>query len=145
MFCNRGTSGIDGSNSTALGFALQSDKLSVLLTGDMAFLYDRNAFWNNYIPNNFKIILLNNHEGGIFNMINGPSNNIETLSYFTSSQNLKAKSLANEFGLDYFFVENKKELNVELNKFLESKSCSILECKTDSNINKEVLEVLKSI
>ena len=58
---NRGTSGIDGSTSTALGFAIADDRLNILITGDVAFFYDRNAFWNNYIPNNLRIILLNNH------------------------------------------------------------------------------------
>jgi len=43
VFANRGTSGIDGSNSTALGSALATDRLVTLITGDMAFLYDRNA------------------------------------------------------------------------------------------------------
>jgi hypothetical protein len=28
-------------------------------------LYDSNALWNNYIPKNFKIILINNGGGGI--------------------------------------------------------------------------------
>lgn len=142
---NRGVSGIDGSTSTALGYSIESNKPNFLITGDIAFFYDRNAFWNNYIPNNLKIILLNNHEGGIFNMIPGPNNNKETLSYFTSSQNLTAESLAKEFDLDYFYVQSKEELEVTLSDFLSSQKCSILELKTDSEINKEVLGKLKSL
>ena len=66
VFANRGTSGIDGSNSTAVGSALASDRLTVLVTGDMAFFYDRNAFWHNYRLPNLRVVLLNNHGGGIF-------------------------------------------------------------------------------
>src|SRR5690606_26122554 len=46
VFCNRGTSGIDGSTSTAIGAALASDKPTILITGDIGFLYDSNALWN---------------------------------------------------------------------------------------------------
>ena len=78
-------------------------------------------------------------------MIPGPNNNKETLSYFTSSQNLTAESLAKEFDLDYFYVQSKEELEVTLSDFLSSQKCSILELKTDSEINKEVLGKLKSL
>ena len=39
---NRGTSGIDGSNSSAGGFSLKDDKINTLITGDNSFLYDKN-------------------------------------------------------------------------------------------------------
>jgi 2-succinyl-5-enolpyruvyl-6-hydroxy-3-cyclohexene-1-carboxylate synthase len=66
VFCNRGTSGIDGSTSTAIGAAVANKKDTVLITGDVSFFYDSNALWNNYIPKNFKIIVINNGGGGIF-------------------------------------------------------------------------------
>jgi 2-succinyl-5-enolpyruvyl-6-hydroxy-3-cyclohexene-1-carboxylate synthase len=52
VFCNRGTSGIDGSTSTAIGAAVANDKLTVLLP-EIWVLYDSNALWNNYIPKKF--------------------------------------------------------------------------------------------
>src|SRR5690606_8486249 len=73
VFSNRGTSGIDGCTSTAVGHALTSDKPTLLLTGDMAFFYDRNAFWHNYPIPNLRVVVLNNHGGTIFNMIDGPA------------------------------------------------------------------------
>ncbi len=69
--CNRGTSGIDGSNSTAVGAALAQEQLVTLITGDMAFFYDRNAFWHQEAMPNLRIIVLNNHAGGIFRLIKG--------------------------------------------------------------------------
>ncbi|MDB4108680.1 2-succinyl-5-enolpyruvyl-6-hydroxy-3-cyclohexene-1-carboxylic-acid synthase, partial [Flavobacteriaceae bacterium] len=50
VFCNRGTSGIDGSTSTAIGAACVSKDPTVFITGDLSFFYDSNALWNNYIP-----------------------------------------------------------------------------------------------
>ncbi|RZJ98107.1 MAG: 2-succinyl-5-enolpyruvyl-6-hydroxy-3-cyclohexene-1-carboxylate synthase, partial [Flavobacterium sp.] len=48
VFCNRGTSGIDGSTSTAVGAAFASNKQTVFITGDISFLYDSNGLWNQY-------------------------------------------------------------------------------------------------
>ncbi|MDQ2793965.1 MAG: 2-succinyl-5-enolpyruvyl-6-hydroxy-3-cyclohexene-1-carboxylic-acid synthase, partial [Bacteroidota bacterium] len=60
VFSNRGTSGIDGCTSTAVGAALaQPERPVVLLTGDVAFFYDRNAFWHNYPLPNLRVVLFN--------------------------------------------------------------------------------------
>ena len=91
VFANRGTSGIDGSNGTAVGAALAQQSLVTLLTGDMAFFYDRNAFWHNYNLSNLRIILLNNHGGGIFRMINGPTNQPSYEKLFETEQPLNAE------------------------------------------------------
>src|SRR5690606_27679905 len=66
VFCNRGTSGIDGSTSTAIGASIYDSNPTLLLTGDLSFLYDSNGLWNNYIKPNFRIIVINNDGGGIF-------------------------------------------------------------------------------
>jgi 2-succinyl-5-enolpyruvyl-6-hydroxy-3-cyclohexene-1-carboxylate synthase len=73
-YANRGTSGIDGSTATAIGHALQSSKTVTLVTGDIAFLYDSAAFWNDRLPDNLKVIVLNNEGGNIFRIIKGPAN-----------------------------------------------------------------------
>ncbi|MBL7849144.1 MAG: 2-succinyl-5-enolpyruvyl-6-hydroxy-3-cyclohexene-1-carboxylic-acid synthase [Cyclobacteriaceae bacterium] len=101
VFSNRGTSGIDGCSSTAVGHALVSRVPNVLLTGDQAFFYDRNAFWHNYPLSNLFVVVLNNHGGIIFNMIDGPSGLPEAEEYFITRQALRARSLASEFGFTY--------------------------------------------
>ena len=58
VFSNRGTSGIDGCTSTSVGHCLSGESLNVLITGDLAFFYDRNAFWHNYLVPNLRIVLL---------------------------------------------------------------------------------------
>ena len=69
VFCNRGTSGIDGSTSTALGAAYATQKPTTLVTGDLSFFYDSNALWNNYIQKDVRIIIINNSGGWIFKII----------------------------------------------------------------------------
>lgn len=71
LYCNRGTNGIDGSMSTAVGYAASKDELSVLVIGDLSFFYDINALWNKYVAGNLRIVLLNNGCGEIFKRIHG--------------------------------------------------------------------------
>ena len=105
VFANRGTSGIDGSNSTAVGAALASERLNVLLTGDMAFFYDRNAFWHNYLLPNLRVVLFNNHGGGIFRLIDGPRQQPELEEYFETHQALSARRTAEDFGMEYHQID----------------------------------------
>jgi 2-succinyl-5-enolpyruvyl-6-hydroxy-3-cyclohexene-1-carboxylate synthase len=56
-YSNRGTAGIDGCLSTAVGFASESEKLNTIILGDLSFFYDSNALWNKYIGSNLRIIV----------------------------------------------------------------------------------------
>ncbi len=144
LFCNRGTSGIDGCTSTALGSALKSDKTTLLITGDMAFFYDRNAFWNKYIPDNLRIIVLNNHGGGIFDIIDGPSSEPEHEEYFLTHQPLSAKSLAEEYSIKYYHCTSVADLSQGLDKFwVRDGKAKILEIETDIATNTKTLKKLK--
>ncbi|MEM8566831.1 MAG: 2-succinyl-5-enolpyruvyl-6-hydroxy-3-cyclohexene-1-carboxylic-acid synthase [Bacteroidota bacterium] len=120
VFANRGTSGIDGSTSTAVGVAFESKKINLLVTGDVAFFYDRNAFWHNYELKNLRVLLLNNNGGGIFRMIKGPNQLPELEEFFETKQSLTAESLAKEFGLDYFQCDRASKLNNYVDQFLEN-------------------------
>ena len=69
--CNRGVNGIDGSLSTATGFALGSPRMTYALIGDLSFFYDQNALWKKSLPSNLRILLFNNGGGGIFHVLPG--------------------------------------------------------------------------
>jgi 2-succinyl-5-enolpyruvyl-6-hydroxy-3-cyclohexene-1-carboxylate synthase len=109
VFCNRGTSGIDGSTSTAIGAAFATKKQTVFITGDISFFYDSNGLWNNYIPKDFRIILINNSGGGIFRLIPGPKLT-NSFHYFESPHHLTAEHLCKMFSFDYQSVKNQVEL-----------------------------------
>ena len=140
VFCNRGTSGIDGSTSTAVGAAFASDKQTVFVTGDLSFFYDSNALWNTNIPNNFRIIILNNAGGGIFRFIPGPLTT-NANDYFETPHNLSAEHLAKMYSFDYVSVLNNAELNTKLTDFYTvSNQPKIMEVFTPKELNDVVLK-----
>ena len=144
VFANRGTSGIDGCTSTAVGSALaHPDSLVVLFTGDMAFFYDRNALWHNYLPQNLRIVVFNNHGGGIFRMIDGPAKQPELDEYFETKQVLSAKNTATDFGLRYFKADNLESLAEAIPAFFGGNSAALLEVESDSAENARFLKELK--
>jgi 2-succinyl-5-enolpyruvyl-6-hydroxy-3-cyclohexene-1-carboxylate synthase len=140
VFCNRGTSGIDGSTSTALGAAVANEEQTVLISGDIGFFYDSNAFWNKYIPDNFRVIVINNAGGGIFKFIPGPKSS-DALDYFETPHNLNAEALCSMFGFRYASARNTATLEAELKEFYKPNGKpSLLEIFTPSDINDLVLK-----
>lgn len=144
VYSNRGTSGIDGSTSTAVGHTLASGIPNILITGDLAFFYDRNAFWHNYPLENLRILLLNNHGGQIFDILDGPSSTPEADEYFVTRQRLHAKKICEEFGFDHLKLDNTKKIRNLLRDFFTfDGSTRILELETDTKSGRNELEQLK--
>jgi 2-succinyl-5-enolpyruvyl-6-hydroxy-3-cyclohexene-1-carboxylate synthase len=144
VYANRGTSGIDGCTSTAIGHSLSNERPNILITGDVAFFYDRNAFWHNYSLSNLRIVLLNNHGGVIFKMIDGPGSLPEADEYFVTRQRLTAKKLCEEFGFDHLRLDNKRKVKNLVKDFFEfDGKTKILEIETDTLINKIIFDNLK--
>jgi 2-succinyl-5-enolpyruvyl-6-hydroxy-3-cyclohexene-1-carboxylate synthase len=140
-YSNRGTSGIDGSTSTALGFSCVSNELNIIISGDISFYYDSNALWNNYMKGNFKIILINNKGGNIFRIIDGPSDEEITKKYFEAQQEMNAEHLCLQFGLSYITVRNENELKNEIVEFLKiTNKPGVLEIFTDNIISPQALK-----
>ena len=140
VFCNRGTSGIDGSTSTAVGAAFADRNQTTFITGDLSFFYDSNALWNTNTPNNFRIIILNNGGGGIFRLIPGPLSSNAT-SYFETPHSLTAEHLAKMYNFEYLAVSNLEELKTGLGAFyLASNQPKIMEIFTPKEINDAVLK-----
>jgi 2-succinyl-5-enolpyruvyl-6-hydroxy-3-cyclohexene-1-carboxylate synthase len=140
VFCNRGTSGIDGSTSTAIGASVVSTLPTVLITGDIGFLYDSNALWNKYIPSNFKIILINNGGGGIFRILPGHEETETFNTFFETSHQLNASHLAMMYGLDYFEAQDELSLAQQYKAFMtQNNRPSILEIFTPEKENNAIL------
>lgn len=140
VFCNRGTSGIDGSTSTAIGAAFAKENQTVFITGDLSFFYDSNALWNSYIPTNFRIIIINNAGGGIFRFIPGPKTT-NALAYFETPHQLTAEHLCKMFNFEYQCALDEDNLKNKLIDFYSvSERPKILEVFTDKEINEKVLK-----
>ncbi|MEO8239865.1 MAG: 2-succinyl-5-enolpyruvyl-6-hydroxy-3-cyclohexene-1-carboxylic-acid synthase [Flavobacterium sp.] len=141
VFCNRGTSGIDGSTSTAIGAAVASGKQNVFITGDISFLYDSNGLWNSYIPKNFKIILINNGGGGIFRILPGHEEKPVFNTYFETSHHLTAEHLAKMYQMNYFTATDLPSLEKSITSFYEINNApNILEIFTPTSENDVILK-----
>jgi len=145
---NRGVSGIDGSLSTAVGFASESDKINTVILGDLSFFYDSNALWNKYIGQNLRIIVIHNGGGNIFSMIKGPGESPAFREHFFTENKFSAKGMAQTFGLGYFSAVNETELEKQLAHFYSENQhkAAVLEIFTDAEVNpKAFRELFKKV
>jgi len=141
MFANRGTSGIDGSTSTAIGSSINNNSPVLLVTGDLSFFYDMNALWNNYTKPNFRIIIVNNQGGGIFKILPGHKENDIFSEFIETKHNLSARNISKMFNCNYNRVSTKFGLNIAMRTFFrKSKKPKILEIKTSGIKSAKILK-----
>lgn len=111
VWCNRGVNGIEGSLSTAAGFSCVVDEQKVFcVIGDLSFFYDQNALWNQNIRGNFRILLLNNGKGGIFNMLPGLDQSPARDRFIAAAHTTSAEGFCRQNGVVYLKAENMEEL-----------------------------------
>lgn len=137
-FANRGTSGIDGCISTAAGSAYQSQKAVYMISGDLAFIYDSNALWNNFPLLNLKIVVINNNGGNIFSLIESSPEMDKARMYFETPHQIKIKALTEAYGAGYLECSTLEELDIKLEALSKWNGTCVLEIKTDPKINTKV-------
>lgn len=141
-YSNRGTSGIDGTVSTAAGASHASGKPTTLIVGDHGFFYDSNALMNQFLHQNLRIIIINNSGGGIFRFIPGPDTTDQLEDFFEVNHNWKAEYIAKNFEVPYYYACNHKELEKVLVQFYmpqKDNKPAILEIKTPNKKNAAIL------
>lgn len=109
--CNRGVNGIDGSMSTAVGFATENKRTTFYITGDLSFFYDMNALWIRHLSPRMRIMLINNGGGAI---MYAPLNNEirKTLSaHIGAGHQTSAKGWVESLGFKYIAAHNKNEVD----------------------------------
>ncbi|MEM6319371.1 MAG: 2-succinyl-5-enolpyruvyl-6-hydroxy-3-cyclohexene-1-carboxylic-acid synthase [Bacteroidota bacterium] len=107
---NRGVAGIDGSTSTAAGAAHITQLPTTIITGDISFFYDSNAFWHHHLSEHLRIVLINNSGGNIFRFIKGPDTTDQLSDYFEAHHQRSAEYVAKTFNLNYFVATNEESL-----------------------------------
>lgn len=140
---NRGTSGIEGSLSTAVGYSVASPKLNFVVLGDLSFFYDMNALWNGNFGCNLRILLLNNGGGEIFQALPGLSMSEKSHRFVTADHTTTAKGWATERGFAYFEVHNEEELTEAMKTFTQPDPFSqpmLMEVFTDKNEDVRLLK-----
>lgn len=139
-YSNRGTSGIDGCTSTAVGAAHATRKLTTLITGDTAFCYDSNAFWNAHLSPLLKVIVIDNGGGNIFRYIDGPDKDPEVLKWFEAPHTRSIEKLVRGYDLPYYHANDQVSLEAGLDKlYAEHDRPAVLHITTDALTSPRVL------
>ncbi|QPS70204.1 2-succinyl-5-enolpyruvyl-6-hydroxy-3-cyclohexene-1-carboxylic-acid synthase [Lactococcus garvieae] len=134
---NRGTNGIDGQESTALGIST-AGKPTVLLTGDLSMLHDINGLIVGKTHQlDLTIVLFNNDGGGIFHHL--AQKGQPHFDYlFSTPHGLDFGGLAQLMGLDYHLVTDYQDFEQIFNQSLAEKGMHLLEVKTDKDVSLEL-------
>ncbi len=137
IFTNRGASGIDGINSTALGIAKASKERSYLLIGDLAFYHDLNGLHNAIkfnIP--LTVVLINNNGGGIFESL--PISKYKEVfeENFTTPLKIDFRKHVEAYGGNYCKIKSWKDFKERVILSSKNKKFTVLEIQTDSKESK---------
>lgn len=142
VWCNRGVNGIEGSLSTAAGFSIATDDNVICVIGDLSFFYDQNALWNQSLRGNFRIILLNNHCGGIFHLLHGLEKSDARDTMVAAGHNTEAQGICTQNDIGYMKATNMTEMQIGMVTLLtrESNRPMLLEVFTDAEDDKKALQ-----
>lgn len=141
MFVNRGMNGIEGSLSTAVGYARGIDCLVFCVIGDLSFFYDQNALWNNNLTSNLRILLLNNGEGAIFRGLPGLADSPASEQEICGAHVTSAEGICEQNNVRYFSARNTRELRDGLEELIDE-DCPLpvlLEVFTNAETDAKVL------
>ena len=133
VYCNRGVNGIEGSLSTAAGFSVVTEDNVFCVIGDLSFFYDQNALWNQNLRGNFRILLLNNGKGGIFNLLRGLEQSPARDKYVAAEHHTSAEGICQQNDIGYLKAENMEQLQQGVSTLLNINSSRpvLLEVFTD--------------
>ena len=132
VFSNRGASGIDGINSTAMGMAVTDKNAdNFLLIGDVSFFHDLTGMQAaKYYNINLTIVVLNNGGGQIFNRLPYSKYGIKSFDEFWITEpTLNIENAVNLFDGSY-----RKLISLEeLQKYMLQKNSGlqVFECQTE--------------
>ena len=149
VYCNRGVNGIDGSLSTAGGFSCVADDKVFCVIGDLSFFYDQNALWNQNLRGNFRILLLNNGKGGIFNMLKGLEQSPARDQFVAAGHHASAEGICIQNNVKYIKATNMSEMQQGLDTLLNIENdCPVLlevftDAAEDERVFKDYYKTLK--
>lgn len=129
-YCNRGVSGIDGTNATALGTAMTYDGDTLLVTGDVSFSYFPEVLNYSSLAPRLRMILINNQGGGIFRFV-GTTRGLESREeYFCSPPGIPFGKIAKAYGWNYISVRDMEGLRKAL-ETMRSESLVFIEIEVN--------------
>jgi 2-succinyl-5-enolpyruvyl-6-hydroxy-3-cyclohexene-1-carboxylate synthase len=137
VLANRGANGIDGTVSSALGAAWQSEYPIVLVCGDLAFYHDLNGLMAvKQYHINLTVVLLNNNGGGIFELL--PIANFEPPfeQFFGTPHGLDFAPIVTAYGCDYEQIQDWNRFQTAVLDSLSRPGTQVLEIKSDRKRDK---------
>lgn len=142
VWCNRGVNGIEGSLSTAAGFSIAIEELTVCIIGDLSFFYDQNALWNSSVDGNLRVILLNNSEGGIFKMLPGLGASAAAHDFVAAAHHTTAEGICAQNDIGYMAAHNMSEMQIGIVTLLtrDAHRPMLLEVFTDAEEDARVMK-----
>ena len=142
---NRGTSGIEGNVSTALGEALarKSDQEVWLLNGDLATVYDAGAWLVEPRPL-VRVVVFNNNGGDIFRQLPGSSAQEECEPLFATPRTIDWASWCAGYGLPWRQVQSKGDWEQALAWLKNQNQSAVLEVCTTMSANREAEQIFAS-
>ena len=142
VYCNRGVNGIEGSLSTAAGFSLVYEDKVFCVIGDLSFFYDQNALWNQNLKGNFRILLLNNGRGGIFNLLRGLEQSPARDKLVAAEHHTTAEGICQQNNVTYLHASDMDELKqgIDTLLYIESDRPVLLEVSTDASEDERVFK-----
>lgn len=156
FYSNVGGFGIDGGLSTMIGAALcDPQKLYYCIVGDLAFFYDMNVLGNRHIPNNIRIMLINNGRGTEFHnyfhgasQIEGSDSYIAAAGHYGNKSPLLVKHYSEDLGFSYLSANNYDEFMGNVDMFMSPQIANnpiLFEVFTDSDAESEAIRIIRNI
>ncbi|WP_066063219.1 2-succinyl-5-enolpyruvyl-6-hydroxy-3-cyclohexene-1-carboxylic-acid synthase [Neobacillus soli] len=137
VMANRGANGIDGTVSTALGAALYSKSVYLVL-GDLTFFHDLNGLIAAKLYDiDIHIILVNNNGGGIFSFLPQSEHpkNFELL--FGTPLNIEFEHAVRMFNGKFTKIKNWDHLALEMNETIDNPGITVFEVATNREGNRD--------
>ena len=144
-FSNIAAFGIDGCMSVMIGESVETDELTFLITGDLAFFYDLNALGIRHIKNNVRILLVNNNGGAEFKL-GSLQNRTEVSQFIAADGHFKdANGWAETNDFIYLSANDKSEFKKNIKTFLGKANKSIIwelftKAEDEKNANRIMME-----
>lgn len=149
--------GIDGCVSHMIGSALGNpNKVFFGVVGDLAFFYDMNALGNRDLPNNIRLMVVNNGNGTEFKNPTHSASRfgsdtdkfISARGHFGMQSRTLLKNYSKDLGVEYFSISNKSELHKIKDILIDEKVNDhpmVIEVFTNSDDESSALESIISI
>lgn len=142
VYCNRGTNGIEGSLSVAVGHALaRPQQMVCVFIGDLSFFYDVNALWGHEQLGNLRIVLFNNRGGQIFHQLPGLGLSPAFTPFISGRNEATAVGIAASYGVEHHEAYNSATLVAGVQALLRPQSSRpiLLEVFTSADHNLEAV------